>query len=497
VVLFSLQLVLAAAACFGLFHLWRAALPSQRWLQWVVAAGFLVRAVGGQVLFWISWARLPVARRLQLGEGMWFFAIDGANYYRDALAAATHGFGAILALDRTAQSVMFTQTLASAIWLFGRTSSVGLLLNLACYLGMIAILVRWAAREPQTRTAAAVAIIGISLSPSALLWSLQPLKDTFFQFLFVAFVAACAAWQRAWMRQDRPAIRLVSGILMIILLPALSAIRWYFGFALLIAGSLFLLLVAIRSAGRTAVSLAAAAVVVFLLSRGLVIGAGPYLPDSVAGVLTPKTAPAAVTKLPESLAVRVEDARSTFDRIGGQTSIKPAATAVSVLPAAKPLPVPVAAVAETPPPAAETPPPVAAAVTTTSRIKRLSTGIAVLTIPRSIGEFLGMFHIGGGRGMLWFTEIDTLVFDVVLLFAAYVLVRYLRASARNPLVWLVLLTTLLVALPLAYTVTNFGTLFRLREMIYSGLLLMPVAVMTGMVREIRDKRSEIRRPPDL
>jgi magnesium-transporting ATPase (P-type) len=93
-----------------------------------------------------------------------------------------------------------------------------------------------------------------------------------------------------------------------------------------------------------------------------------------------------------------------------------------------------------------------------------------------------MFQIGGGRGMLWFTEIDTLVFDVVLLFAAYVLVRYLRASARNPLVWLVLLTTLLVALPLAYTVTNFGTLFRLREMIYSGLLLMPVAVMTGMTR---------------
>ena len=46
---------------------------------------------------------------------------------------------------------------------------------------------------------------------------------------------------------------------------------------------------------------------------------------------------------------------------------------------------------------------------------------------------------------------------------------------RFPLTWLVLLTTLIIALPLVYSVSNFGTLFRLREMIYLGLLLLPIA----------------------
>lgn len=608
-----------SAACFGLFHLWRAALPSQRWLQWVVAAGFLGRAVAGQLLFWISWIPLPIARRLQLGEGLWFFAIDGANYYRDALAAATHGFGAILALDRTAQSVMFTQTLASAIWLFGRASSVGLLLNLACFLGMIVILKRWAS-EPDARIAAAVAIVGISLSPSVLLWSLQPLKDTLFQFLFVAFVAACAAWERAWTTPGSQTMRWASGILMILLLPALAAIRWYFGFALLLAASLFLLLVAVRSVGRMAVFLAsvAAAVLVILLSRGLVVGAGPYLPPSVGAVLTPITGSGAARKLPESLVDGVERARESFDRVGGQTAIRPGSEPEAASPSAKlvtwqpaarkaeltPIElaeihalfdeevagwnrgdlkqylgsywqsedlvlvkdgvvshgwqaisanfrsafkqrgnqmgrlamseleieggegnasvrgrweltftpvaerkgvfrtllrrfpdgwktvrvevaanqVPVAGRPDAPEFAAGAVQPERAPGTMSSRFRKLTSGIAVIVIPRSIGEWLGLFRIGGGRGMLWFTELDTVVFDIVLVYALWVFFRRLSASLRKPLVWLVLLTTLMVGLPLAYTVTNFGTLFRLREMIFAGLLLTPLAVVASTER---------------
>ena len=51
-----------------------------------------------------------------------------------------------------------------------------------------------------------------------------------------------------------------------------------------------------------------------------------------------------------------------------------------------------------------------------------------------------------------------------------------RSSWRNPLTWLVLLTTLLIFGPLAYSISNFGTLFRLREMIYLGLLLIPLTI---------------------
>ncbi len=607
-VVLSLQLILVVAACFGLLRLWRAALPAERWLRWVVATGFLSRALVSQALFWISWASLPVARGLQLGQGLWFFARDGLLYYRDAGEAATKGLAAIVTLDRTQMPLRYEQALAAGLWLFGRVASVAILINLACYLGMVAIVLHWAAREPRARKAAAFAIIGISLSPAAMLWSLQPLKDTLFQFLFVAFVAASAAWQRAWVVSGRPVLRAAAGAWMLLLLLALAAIRWYFACALFVAAVLFLLLVAFRSAGRKAISLTAAAIVGILLSRALVIGAGPFLPNPIARVLSPMTAPHAIGSLPTALAGRVENARDSFESAGGETSITAPgtqlppelpslATSHSVLAPAdeaqiralldrqvaawdrNDLPAYMdtywkspdlkfvngttvthgwpqmfdsfrrmyvrqgnrmgtlaltdlridgegdAAVVYThwvitppavapnqerfatrfrrfpdgwkgvvvkvlPPAPLTTPQTVSKGVPPTlpqpetrsvlrTRAARLVSGLAVIVVPRSIGEWLGLFHIGGGRGMLWFTEIDTLFFDAVLGIALFALARRPFASLRNPLAWLVLLTGLLVGLPLVYSVTNFGTLFRLRELVYACLLVMPLAVMTG------------------
>jgi hypothetical protein len=120
-----------------------------------------------------------------------------------------------------------------------------------------------------------------------------------------------------------------------------------------------------------------------------------------------------------------------------------------------------------------------------SRGGRLLSGAAALTLPRSVGEALGIFHIGGGRGMLWFAEVDTLLFDLVLLCALLALVARSSAPWRNPLTWLVVLITLLIAGPLIYSVSNFGTLFRLREMVYVGLLLTPLAVAARGERDVR------------
>jgi hypothetical protein len=50
---------------------------------------------------------------------------------------------------------------------------------------------------------------------------------------------------------------------------------------------------------------------------------------------------------------------------------------------------------------------------------------------------------------------------------------------RNPLTWFVVLLTFLVGGPLVYSITNYGTLFRLREMIFLGLLFIPLAVATS------------------
>jgi purine-cytosine permease-like protein len=71
--------------------------------------------------------------------------------------------------------------------------------------------------------------------------------------------------------------------------------------------------------------------------------------------------------------------------------------------------------------------------------------------------------------MLWFTEIDTVIFDAALLLAVFSIGSRLRLSLREPLTWLMLLITSLIGIPLVCVVSNFGTLFRLREMIYIGL----------------------------
>src|SRR5262249_36052193 len=152
-----------------------------------------------------------------------------------------------------------------------------------------AILVRWTRAYPRTRTAAAIAIAAISLSPGIVLWSLSALKEPLFQFLFIAFVAACAAWQRTWMaggRWTRPA---GIAVLMVILLYGLTGLRWSFGFVLLVAVSLFMFLVAMQAVSRRAAAFVSAAVVIVVLSQSLLASVDGYMPEALRAALTSAT----------------------------------------------------------------------------------------------------------------------------------------------------------------------------------------------------------------
>src|SRR5689334_4526366 len=119
------QTLLLLAAGIGLFYLWRAAEPHERWLKVVVASGFLGRAGLGLALFWISWAHLPVARSLQYLDGYWIFAQDSSFYFPEAVGAATRGLRAIVFFDRGGASPSYMQLLATGLALFGRIMSVG------------------------------------------------------------------------------------------------------------------------------------------------------------------------------------------------------------------------------------------------------------------------------------------------------------------------------------------------------------------------------------
>jgi hypothetical protein len=478
------------------------------------------------------------------------------QYLHWAWQTSEQGWWAIVTYDRSALSVMFVQVLAVFVKLFGSVATVGLLLNLFCYTGMMVILTRWASREPKALVPAAITIVAISFSPALVLWSVQPLKDTLFQFLVLAFFGACAAWQRWWVIPTSRRTPILAGAAMFASVFAIASMRWYFAFALLIVGSLFLLGIALRATGRKSVAFATAAVTAVLLSRAFLWGAGPYVPPTIAAVIEPARPMEALRTLPADLVANIEHARANMDSVPGNSAIRTGAAIATVHPKAappsartvvhetnqaaailpSPPPVAVAAVPQAPPtarvaapvppaiapqaaatarpkptpvqlPATAVLPPRLASIQTpaapvkalthakttdaavaeaatdlstqsTSRVGRMLTGVAAIVIPRSLGERLGFFHIGGGRGTLWFTEVDTIVFDLILVYCLFLIISRAATALGNPLICTIVLATIMIGVPLVYSVANFGTLFRLREMIYLGMALTPIALAT-------------------
>ena len=85
--------------------------------------------------------------------------------------------------------------------------------------------------------------------------------------------------------------------------------------------------------------------------------------------------------------------------------------------------------------------------------------------------------IGGGRGMWWFVETDTLLVDALLAITAALLITALaRGAWRDPFVWYLLFATAATTMGLAYIVSNYGTLFRHREMLVATAVLLPLAI---------------------
>jgi hypothetical protein len=127
-----------------------------------------------------------------------------------------------------------------------------------------------------------------------------------------------------------------------------------------------------------------------------------------------------------------------------------------------------------------------------STFARVTAGLTAVVLPLFIAERLGLIHVGGGHGLWAIVETDTLVFDGVLLLALYYVARTLpKGSWRNPSLWLVVVTTAGITLLLAYTISNFGTLFRHRAMIFAGLcLIIVVARATPPVPIGEDVRGD-------
>jgi hypothetical protein len=442
----SIQAVLTAIACALLFAGWRW-FRRDRTIALLVAGGLLIRAIAGQVLFWISYLHLPIAESLQRGQGFWFYATDGFGYFRVAINAADRGILAVFSYDRAVMSPGFTQVLAVFSLLFGGPASMALLLNLAAYLGTCAIVVKLAG--PQKRVAM-LAIAAISFSPAFVLWSTQPLKDVFFVFLFAAFVGVVASWIAVWNRKDHTLPRaLLITLAMLAVVGVLAGIRWYYALALLVISAPLLIVTALRTARPLR------AVVVLLCAYGAVFAgalyvAMPHLPVPVRLFIQSPDLGEAM-RAPQTLASVLDGARSSYDLKGGATRID------------------------------------AGTLLGGSRVARFTSGSAALLLPRPVARATGLAVMHGGRGFWWFADVDTLFFDVFLIVAVVALLRARDPGKwRNPLLWLVVLVTVAIGAMFVYCVANFGALFRYRSMLFIGVILVPVVMAWAASRGDND-----------
>lgn len=482
------QLLFTAAACLGLWRLCRTQ-PK------IVVAGFLVRALAGQALFWISYLRLPVARSLQLGNGFWFFAVDGPFYLGYATELAARGPAAVLLDAGRYPSHFFVQALSLCAGAFGGVASVAILLNCAAYLVTCTILAR------VNRTRNDLVLAAIACSPASILFALQPLKDTLFLLLIVAMVAACRRWEESW-RAGEARVRLLGyALAMCTVIYALGGIRWYFS-VIAWGAAAILLVLTVLEASRKGWALAASTVLLLLLAQSIRLGV-PDLPPSYDRLLNPMTV---LQWRPSTTRKHLAEVRKGFESTPGATTIaagdalarpepvaapprpvaeakrpRPPAVAPVIVPAA-----PVTTVAEVeslPPPdiAPVTPAPIGdepVSILPPRFASRVITGFAAMFLPRFLGEALGIIHVGGGRGLWLFAEVDTLLFDLVLLYAIVHSTRRLRQGRAKMTATFVFCLLLLVmtAAPMLYTVNNFGTLFRLRMMVYCIAAVLPITL---------------------
>lgn len=493
-----LQALLAIGGCYGLWRLWRALAGHGR-ASLIIGAGFLLRAFGSLLLFWISWLRLPIARSLQLGDGLWFFAIDGQWYMGYARELLSRGPKAIVFVGTNYASRIFTQWLTLFTGAFGVVASTSILLNCFLYLAACGLILRIAARDERPRD---FALAAIAFGPSAILWSLQPLKDTFFAFLIVAMVALWREWQKLWSGEVPHRARSIAlcAFAMWYTVYAIAGTRWYVG-AFVAAFSLpFLGLVANLPRPRLAGSMIA--VVLFLaLGHAFFTGGASDIP-----VLQRPAAQVRTTFHPQMQAQTAKlvltNARRGFETTPGSTMINPGPALQKVVPSvaappsvATPSVVPsVVPVTKAPPPTppkdAPTGPPVhkrkprpkpnlnVPPETPQSLAGKIAIGAAAMFIPRVLAQAAGIVRIGGGRGFWLFADLDTVVFDFVVFFALAFSARAIIRRERRvtPLFILVLLLFAALTGPMIYTVANFGTLFRLREMIYVSAALLPLTL---------------------
>ncbi len=409
-------------------------------LAGIFAAAIALRVLLGVGLFVISMYELPIFRGLQSGGGFWTLAIDAKWYYDEAANATRVGLGTI---QDTWASPLYLRVFAAWLAVAGITPLSGVLFNLLCYIGVSFIIVTLC---PSPR-AGATALAAVTLSPALLIFGSQPLKDPFCLLLIATALAGARLWCEGIDPLDsRPLRRLSAGLMLTAAaVYGLGGVRAYAAVFVIIAIIAAGAVMAIRVRGSVARGrvVLGYTVLVSVLVVAFYRGAGPYAEPY-------DTMLRRIVNVPTAPIADLDRARAGFVNTGGATSLGESAPAESISGMQ-----------------------LEAGVGLLARLGATLRGLAALLIPISLLKALSIVSFSGGRGLLLITDLDTIVIDLSLAACVYVLIAMRPRSNAIAVLVCVAVFTLLMTFALAYVVTNYGTLFRLRLMAVAPIWLMP------------------------
>jgi len=412
------------------------------------ACGLIGRALLGGALFLISFWQLPIRPSLQLGGGFWALALDGRTYFDVAAHAAAT---TIRGITDDFPSPFYLRSLAIWLRIFGTVPPSAILFNLTCYACTATLVLVAAQRDDRTTDSAAatLTLVGLTICPALILFGTQPLKDP----LSVALVVAVVAGFRLWSADAAVAVvssgKLAGLVLMAIGVYAMAGIRAYFsGFMIagIAAATAWIVAAAAQLSARLR-TLALNAVLLAVLWMMFAAGGGPYYRDYMRFARNTVFGP-------DSVIGALDTARTGFIATGGATSFAPIPP---------------------PPEAVEGFERRSRGPGLAARLRATVIGCMVIMVPVSILRALSIVSFSGGRGLLLITDFDTIVIDLTVL-ACILWTMKSRRSWRSldPALLFAVVLAATTCLALAYVVTNFGTLFRLRLMAAAPLWAIPV-----------------------
>jgi SAM-dependent methyltransferase len=469
----------------------------------VMLAGVLLRAVMTVFLFWTSYLNLPILRQLHTGDGFWTLAIDATIYYDAAIDAADYGLESV---PRGSASPAFVKTLALWMRAVGFSPVSGAYLNLSLHVLLCVMIVavfkpdgRWREDLP-----CAVMLAAVSFSPVLIVFGSQAMKDAMFVFLIGALcVTACELLPSLTLNRGGPprsrAGELVLAAMFLAALYVIAGIRGYYAALTWTALAVVLFVCAWRQRRARLVRYV-------LVSSLLLAGAwisyeagadldyiNPYArvisaawarvkPAAAAG-----NAPATVSGAAGSMVTMVDRYRSGFVRTPGATSIRPGKRVATSTPSTSAAQEPVAstptAVEDSAPSSITRRPTPSSRDRIKARVVAVSVGLGLIFVPVSLLKALSIVDFAGGRGLLTITDADTLFMDLTIVAVIALLARR-RSAVRDqlPYVGFAVMLAVAAALLMAYIVTNYGTLFRLRLMVAAPLWMLPLALSTRLSR---------------